>query len=81
MLRTWLVRISPLKGNPAGNTMLVPKGRTREVIGQTIANSVTRQNSAGETTSAGALLATDAGIEIGPDEIARLGHVRPCLTR
>src|SRR6266568_6511814 len=53
MLRTWLVRISPETGSPTGNTTLVPKGRTREVIGQTIANSVTRQKSAGETTSAG----------------------------
>src|SRR5436190_9138765 len=53
MLRTWLVRISPETGNPAGNTTLVPKGRTREVIGQTIANSVTRQKSPGERTSAG----------------------------
>src|SRR5207249_3479797 len=53
MLRTWLVKISPATGNPGGNTTLVPKGRTREVIGQTIANSVTRQKSAGETTSAG----------------------------
>src|SRR5215470_14752310 len=53
MLRTWLVKISPETGSPAGSTTLVPKGRTREVIGQTIANSVTRQKSAGETTSAG----------------------------
>src|SRR6266436_7182017 len=53
MLRTWLVRISPETGNPGGNTTLVPNGRTREVIGQTIANSVTRQKSPGETTSAG----------------------------
>src|SRR5438876_1777104 len=53
MLRTWLVKISPETGSPGGNTTLVPKGRTREVIGQTIANSVTRQKSAGETTSAG----------------------------
>src|SRR5215472_12239722 len=53
MLRTWVVRISPETGSPGGNTTLVPKGRTREVIGQTIANSVTRQKSAGETTSAG----------------------------
>src|ERR1700751_1471859 len=53
MLRTWLVKISPETGSPIGSTMLVPKGRTREVIGQTIANSVTRQKSAGETTNAG----------------------------
>src|SRR6266481_3333493 len=53
MLRTWLVRISPETGNPGGNTTLVPNGRTREVIGQTMANSVTRQKSPGETTSAG----------------------------
>src|SRR5271169_5469872 len=53
MLRTWLVKISPETGNPGGNTTLVPKGRTREIIGQTIANSVTWQNSAGDTTSAG----------------------------
>src|SRR5262249_34454394 len=53
MLRTWLVKISPEIGSPIGSTKLVPKGRTEEVIGQTIANSVTRENSAGETTSAG----------------------------
>src|SRR5271163_2177749 len=53
MLRTWLVKISPETGSPSGSTTLVPKGRTCEVIGQTIANSVTRQKSAGETTSAG----------------------------
>src|SRR6266404_9351691 len=53
MLRTWLVKISPETGSPTGSTTLVPRGRTREVIGQTIANSVTRQKSAGETTSAG----------------------------
>src|SRR5438132_891943 len=53
MLRTWLVKISPETGSPIGSTTLVPKGRMREVIGQTIANSVTRQKSAGETTSAG----------------------------
>src|ERR1700739_4070357 len=53
MLRTWLVRISPETGSPIGSTTLVPKGRTREVIGQMIANSVTRQKSAGETTNAG----------------------------
>src|SRR6266566_2560972 len=53
MLRTWLVRTSPTIGRPEGNTTLVPNGRTREVIGQTIANSVTWQNSAGDTTSAG----------------------------
>src|SRR6516162_2674588 len=53
MLRTWLVRISPETDSPGGNTTLVPKGRMREVIGQTIANSVTRQKSAGDTTSAG----------------------------
>src|SRR5260370_13007555 len=53
MLRTWLVKISPATGSPIGSTTLVPKGRTREVIGQTIANSVTRQKSAGETTRAG----------------------------
>src|SRR5215469_5661967 len=53
MLRTWLVNISPETGSPIGSTTLVPKGRTREVIGQTIADSVTRQKSAGETTSAG----------------------------
>src|ERR1700751_3476910 len=53
MLRTWLVKISPETGSPVGSTTLVPKRRTREVIGQTIANSVTRQKSAGETTSAG----------------------------
>src|SRR5271166_5946627 len=47
------VRISPETGSPDGNTTLVPNGRTREVTGQTIANSVTRQKSAGETTSAG----------------------------
>src|SRR5438552_6808576 len=52
MLRTWLVKISPETGSPVGSTTLVPKGRTREVIGQTIANSVTRQKSAGETTGA-----------------------------
>src|SRR6266404_352180 len=55
MLRTWLVKISPETGSPTGSTTLVPKGRTRAVIGQTIANSVTRQKSAGETTSAGRL--------------------------
>src|SRR5215469_14001907 len=55
MLRTWLVKISPETGSPIGSTTLVPKGRTREVIGQTIANSVTRQKSAGEMTSAGRL--------------------------
>src|SRR5467141_3925749 len=55
MLRTWLVKISPETGSPIGSTTLVPKGRMREVIGQTIANSVTRQKSAGETTSAGRL--------------------------
>src|SRR5580693_732293 len=53
MLRTWLVRISPVIGKPGGSTTLVPKGRTCEVIGQTIANSVTWEKSAGETTSAG----------------------------
>src|ERR1700730_16278388 len=53
MLRTWLVKISPETGSPIGRTTLVPKGRTRKVIGQTIANSVTWQKSAGETTSAG----------------------------
>src|SRR5438132_10217539 len=53
MLRAWLVKISPETGSPVGSTTLVPKGRTREVIGQTIANSVTWQKSAGETTSAG----------------------------
>src|SRR5271170_837265 len=53
MFRTWLVKISPEIGSPGGNTTLVPKGRTREIIGQTIANSVTWQNSAGDTTNAG----------------------------
>src|SRR5438270_9916078 len=53
MLRTWLVKISPETGSPIGSTTLVPKGRMREVIGQTIANSVTRQKSPGETTTAG----------------------------
>src|SRR6267378_150503 len=53
MLRTWLVKISPETGSPIGSTTLVTKGRMREVIGQTIANSVTRQKSLGETTSAG----------------------------
>src|SRR5437764_7796785 len=53
MLRTWPVNTSPAIGRPAGSTTLVPNGRTREVIGQTIANSVTWQNSAGDTTSAG----------------------------
>src|SRR6266851_959299 len=53
MLRTWLVRISPETGSPGGNTTLVPNGRMREVIGQTITNSVTWEKSAGETTSAG----------------------------
>src|SRR6266404_7860495 len=53
MLRMWLVKISPETGSPVGRTTLVPKGRTCEVIGQTIANSVTRQKSAGETTSVG----------------------------
>src|SRR5437868_14477199 len=53
MLRTWLASISPATGNPGGSTTLVPKGRTREVIGQTIANSVAWLNSAGDTTSAG----------------------------
>src|SRR5438046_5848434 len=53
MLRTWLVRTSPTIGRPEGNTTLVPNGRTREVIGQTIANSVAWLNSAGDTTSAG----------------------------
>lgn len=53
MLRTWLVKISPEIGDPSGSTTLVPKGLTREVIGQTTANSVTWQNSPGETTRAG----------------------------
>src|SRR5437868_14413134 len=53
MLRTWLASISPATGNPGGSTTLVPNGRTREVIGQTMANSVTWLNSAGDTTSAG----------------------------
>ena len=53
MLRTCPVKISPEIGNPGGNTTLVPKGRTREVIGHTIANSVARLNSPGETTNAG----------------------------
>jgi hypothetical protein len=35
MLRTWLVKISPETGSPVGSTTLVPKGRTREIIGQT----------------------------------------------
>src|SRR6516165_7447106 len=53
MLRTWLVKISPEIGSPIGSTTLVPKGRTEEVIGQTIANAVTRKNSAVGTPSAG----------------------------
>jgi hypothetical protein len=42
MLRTWLVRISPVIGKPGGNTTLVPNGRIRDVIGHTMANSVAR---------------------------------------
>jgi hypothetical protein len=53
MLRTWPVRISPEIASPVGRTTLVPNGRTREVIGQTMANSVARQTSPGDTTSAG----------------------------
>jgi len=35
-------------GSPAANTTLVPEGRTREVIVQTIANSITWRKSAGD---------------------------------
>jgi hypothetical protein len=38
---------------PSGSTTLVPKGRTRDVTGQTMASPLARQNATGETTSAG----------------------------
>jgi hypothetical protein len=40
MLRIWLVKISPAIGRLAGRTTLVGNGRTRDVIGQTIARPV-----------------------------------------
>jgi hypothetical protein len=48
-----LVRISPAIGKLEGSTTLVGKGRTRDVIGQTIARPVFSVNAAGETTRAG----------------------------
>src|SRR6266850_4825853 len=53
MLRMWLVKISPAIGRPEGRTTLVGNGRTRDVIGQTIASPVFSVNAAGETTRAG----------------------------
>jgi hypothetical protein len=53
MLRTWLVRISPDTGKPAGSTTLVPKGRIFDVIGQTIAKPLACQKADGDMTSAG----------------------------
>jgi len=37
ILRTWLVKTSPLTANPSGSTTLEAKGRTRLVMGQTMA--------------------------------------------
>jgi hypothetical protein len=53
MLRTWLIRISPMIGRPAGKTTLVGNGRTRDVIGQTTARPVFSVKPADEITSAG----------------------------
>lgn len=53
MLRTWLVSTSPATANPSGSTALVPKGRTRDVIGHTTVKPVDRQKATGDTTSAG----------------------------
>src|ERR1700731_539676 len=53
MLRMWLVKISPAIGKLEGRTTLVGNGRTRDVIGQTIANPVFSMKAAGETTRAG----------------------------
>src|SRR5712664_1102980 len=42
MLRIWLVRISPVIGRPGGRTTLVGNGRTRDVMGQTMAKAAGR---------------------------------------
>src|SRR5216683_4635850 len=57
MLRIWLVRISPVIGRPGGRRTLVGNGRTRDVIGQTMAKPVFSVNAAEETTRAGRRLA------------------------
>jgi hypothetical protein len=49
----WLVSTSPEMVKSSGRTVLLPNGRTRDVIGQTSAKPLARQNSTGDKTSAG----------------------------
>jgi hypothetical protein len=78
MLRMWLVRISPAIGNLEGRTTLVGNGRTRDVIGQTIARPVFSGKGGGRNHKGRALtglLPAFGRVEIRPDQIARVGQI------
>src|SRR6266481_6268084 len=78
MLRIWLVRISPVIGRPGGRTTLVGNGRTRDVIGQTMAKpvfSVKRGRRDHKSWPPADLFPALGRVEVGPDQIAVAGYV------